>query len=194
MFHSLRNRHQSAEELQVIGDCFGYSCFNSSPDGSYHTLPAKEIIQITSGYVPPEYVKKGTYSTKYDVYSFGVLLLQIISGKRNSNLYGCHGNLNLLEYDRGTDFFDASLDDSSSSCKLSRCMQVALFCVQENPVDRPSMVEIFTILKNGSSVAISTPKRPAYSVTRDENKENTDIETDTVFSVNDASITQAVPR
>ncbi|MBA0603326.1 hypothetical protein Gorai_003476, partial [Gossypium raimondii] len=52
----------------------------------------------TYGYVPPEYVKNGIYSTKYDVYSFGVLLLQIISGKRNSNLYGCHENLNLLEY------------------------------------------------------------------------------------------------
>ncbi|PPD75565.1 hypothetical protein GOBAR_DD27515 [Gossypium barbadense] len=76
----------------------------------------------TYGYVPPEYVKKGIYSTKYDVYSFGVLLLQIISGKRNSNLYGCHENLKLLEYayelwkqGRGAEFFDASLDDSSLS-------------------------------------------------------------------------------
>ncbi|XVF48463.1 hypothetical protein PTKIN_Ptkin03bG0192100 [Pterospermum kingtungense] len=109
----------------------------------------------TYGYVPPEYVKKGTYSMKYDVYSFGVLLLQIISGKRNSCLYGCNENLNLLEYayelwkqGRGAEFFDASLDDSSSPCKLITCMQVALLCVQENPADRPSMVEVFTILKN----------------------------------------------
>ncbi|KAK8620112.1 hypothetical protein V6N13_066597 [Hibiscus sabdariffa] len=154
----------------------------------------------TYGYVPPEYVKKGIYSTKYDVYSFGVLLLQIISGKRNSSLYGCHENLNLLEYayelwkqGRGAEFFDTSLDDSSSSCKLIRCMQVALLCVQENAADRPSMVEVFSILKNGSS-AISTPKRPAYSVAKDENKESTDTERREVFSVNDASITQVVPR
>ncbi|KAK8644630.1 hypothetical protein V6N13_123932 [Hibiscus sabdariffa] len=130
----------------------------------------------TYGYVPPEYVKKGIYSTKYDVY------------------------LNLLEYayklwkqGRGAEFFDASLDDSSSSCKLIRCMQVALLCVQENAADRPSMVEVFSILKNGSS-AISTLKRPAYSVARDENKESTDTERREVFSVNDASITQVVPR
>ncbi|GMI84365.1 hypothetical protein HRI_002105800 [Hibiscus trionum] len=155
----------------------------------------------TYGYVPPEYVKKGIYSTKYDVYSFGVLLLQIISGKRNSSLYGCHENLNLLEFayelwkqGRGAEFFDASLDDSSSSCKLIRCMQVALLCVQENAADRPSMVEVFSILKNESNAAICTPKRPAYSVTRDENKESTNTEKREVFSVNDASITQVVPR
>lgn len=51
-----------------------------------------------SGYVPPEYVRKGIYSMKYDVYSFGVLVLQIISGKRNTCYYGPQENLNLLEY------------------------------------------------------------------------------------------------
>ncbi|XP_038993844.1 cysteine-rich receptor-like protein kinase 19 [Hibiscus syriacus] len=155
----------------------------------------------TYGYVPPEYVTKGIYSTKYDVYSFGILLLQIISGKRNFSHRGCHENLNLLEYayelrkqGRGAEFFDSSLDDLSSSCKLIRCMQVALLCVQENAADRPSMVEVYTILKNESSVAISTPKSPAYSITRDENKESTGIEGKKVFSVNDASITQVIPR
>ncbi|KAG8471923.1 hypothetical protein CXB51_036831 [Gossypium anomalum] len=155
---------------------------------------------MANGYVPPEYVKKGIYSTKYDVYSFGVLLLQIISGKRNSSLTNIGKcimlNDNIQAYElwkqgRGAEFFDASLDDSSSSCKLMTCMQLALLCVQENPADRPSMVEVFTILKNKSSVAISVPKQPAYSTTRDERK---DIGRKKVFSVNDASITQVKPR
>ena len=51
-----------------------------------------------SGYVPPEYVRKGTYSMKYDVYSFGVLLLQIISGKRSTRYYGPSESLHLLDY------------------------------------------------------------------------------------------------
>ncbi|MCE2055863.1 hypothetical protein HAX54_043615 [Datura stramonium] len=52
----------------------------------------------TMGYIPPEYAIEGRYSTKSDVFSFGVLLLQIISGKKNTCLHGPHDNLNLLEY------------------------------------------------------------------------------------------------
>ncbi|GLT62605.1 hypothetical protein SLA2020_352270 [Shorea laevis] len=154
----------------------------------------------TYGYVPPEYVKKGIYSMKYDVYSFGVLLLQIISGKRTSNYYGCNENLNLLEYayelwkeDRGIEFFDPSLDDSFSSCKLLRCMQVALLCVQENSGDRPSMLEVSTMLKN-EVLRINAPKQPAFSINKDGNEENQSLSRETLLSVNDATITQMVPR
>ncbi|PWA71061.1 glycoside hydrolase family 18, catalytic domain-containing protein [Artemisia annua] len=80
-----------------------------------------------SGCVPPEYIKKGTYSRKYDVYSFGVLLLQIISRKKNYHVYGPHQNLSLLEYayvlwkeGSAMEFIDHSLDDTSSTYKLVR--------------------------------------------------------------------------
>ncbi|KAG8471921.1 hypothetical protein CXB51_036654 [Gossypium anomalum] len=169
----------------------------------YEMNPKISDFGMANGYVPPEYVRKGIYSTKYDVYSFGVLLLQIISGKRNSSLTNIGKcimlNDNIQAYElwkqgREAEFFDASLDDSSSSCKLIRCMQLALLCVQENPADRPSMVKVFTILKNENSVAISVPKQPAYSITRYERKESIDIGRKKVFSVNDASITQVEPR
>ncbi|XP_042965126.1 receptor-like serine/threonine-protein kinase SD1-7 isoform X3 [Carya illinoinensis] len=130
----------------------------------------------TYGCIPPEYVRKGIYSTKYDVYSFGVLLLQIISGKRNTCYYGTHGNLNLLEYayqlwkeGEAFEFVDPSLDDTSSSCKLLKCMQVALLCVQEKPVDRPTMLEVSSMLKNDAGT-IGSPKKPAFSIQRDENR------------------------
>ncbi|XVE97511.1 hypothetical protein REPUB_Repub03eG0025600 [Reevesia pubescens] len=155
----------------------------------------------TYGYVPPEYVTKGIYSMKYDVYSFGVLLLQIISSKRNTCNYGPHEDLNFLEYayelwihDRGTEFIDASLDDSSSPCKIMRCMQIALLCVQENPEDRPSMLEVFSMLKNGSMVAATTPKRPAFSVKADKNTGSTSASQQEIYSFNDPQISQLEPR
>ncbi|CAN6540647.1 unnamed protein product [Malus baccata var. baccata] len=53
----------------------------------------------TYGYVPPEYVRKGIYSMKYDVvYSFGVLLLQMISGRKSTHYYGPNESMHLLEY------------------------------------------------------------------------------------------------
>ncbi|XP_030954774.1 receptor-like serine/threonine-protein kinase SD1-6 [Quercus lobata] len=154
----------------------------------------------TYGYVPPEYVKKGIYSMKYDVYSFGVILLQIISGKRNTRYYGTHHNLNLLDYayelwkeGRGFEFIDPSLDDSCSYYKLLRCMQVALLCVQENPVDRPSMLEVSSMLKNETG-AINNPKKPAFSIQRDENEEEKCPLQEKMCSVDDATISQVVPR
>ncbi|XP_059462180.1 G-type lectin S-receptor-like serine/threonine-protein kinase At1g11330 isoform X2 [Corylus avellana] len=154
----------------------------------------------TYGYVPPEYVRKGVYSRKSDVYSFGVLLLQIISGKRTACYYGTHENLNLLEYayelwkeGKGLEFLDPSLDDLSSSCKLLRCMQVALLCVQENPVDRPSMLEVSSMLRNETG-AINTPKKPAFSLQKDEKEEETCILPENFCSVNDASVSELVPR
>ncbi|KAL3744215.1 hypothetical protein ACJRO7_013467 [Eucalyptus globulus] len=156
----------------------------------------------TYGYVPPEYVRKGIYSTKYDIYSFGVLLLQIISGKKNSCCYGLNENLNLLEYayelwkdDKCMEFIDPSLDDSSSSCKLMRCMQVALLCVQAKPGDRPSMLEVSSMLKNESS-AVNSPKKPAFSTNEDEDEDEDGecLIREAIHSVNDASISELCPR
>ncbi|XP_031280410.1 cysteine-rich receptor-like protein kinase 7 isoform X2 [Pistacia vera] len=154
----------------------------------------------TYGYIPPEYARKGIYSMKYDVYSFGVLLLQIISGKRNTCYYGAYENLNLLEYAYelwkggiGMEFIDPSLDDSSSSCKIMRCMQVALLCVQENPVERPSMLEVFSMLKT-ETMAIPTPKKPAFSVNRDENIGSSSTSRQEVYSFNDSQLSELEPR
>ncbi|KAL6223764.1 hypothetical protein ACLB2K_002622 [Fragaria x ananassa] len=154
----------------------------------------------TYGYVPPEYVRRGIYSMKSDVYSFGVLLLHIISGKRSSCFYGIDGNLNLLDHaymlwkeGQGMDFVDPTLDDSTSSCKLLRCMGVALLCVQENPVDRPSMLEVSSMLKS-ESAAIISPKKPAFSVQKDEDEDHICTNREEIHSVNDATMSEIVPR
>ncbi|XP_048134324.1 receptor-like serine/threonine-protein kinase SD1-6 isoform X4 [Rhodamnia argentea] len=154
----------------------------------------------TYGYVPPEYVRKGIYSMKYDVYSFGVLLLQIISGKRTRCYYGPNENLNLLEFayeqwkeGKCMEFIDPSLDDSTSSCKLARCMQVALLCVQEKAGDRPSMLEVSSMLKNEAS-AVNSPKKPAFSINKEEDEDDKGLPKEAIHSANDASISELCPR
>uniref|UniRef100_A0A2N9FW04 non-specific serine/threonine protein kinase n=1 Tax=Fagus sylvatica TaxID=28930 RepID=A0A2N9FW04_FAGSY len=154
----------------------------------------------TYGYVPPEYVHKGIYSTKSDVYSFGVLLLHIISGKKNACHYGLDENLNLLEHayelwkeGKGMEFMDETLDDTTSLCKLIRCMQIALLCVQEKAIDRPSMLEVSSMLKS-ETMAMTIPKKPAFSTKRDEDDgKNSKLQLQ-ICSVADSTISQVVAR
>ncbi|KAK2642753.1 hypothetical protein Ddye_024516 [Dipteronia dyeriana] len=159
-----------------------------------------ERIVGTYGYVPPEYTRRGIYSTKSDVYSFGVLLLQIISGKKVSILYGENDNISLLDHayvlwkdGKGMNFMDPSLDDTLSSCKLMTCLQIALLCVQETPNDRPTMLEVFSMLKN-EATCITIPKKPAFSRLRDENEQTKSAMNLEVFSVNNATISEVVAR
>ncbi|KAM2747554.1 hypothetical protein EV2_026694 [Malus domestica] len=154
----------------------------------------------TYGYVPPEYVKKGIYSMKYDVYSFGVLLLQMISGRKSTCYYGPNESQHLLEYaytswkeDKGPEFIDPSLDDSSTSFKLLRCLQVALLCVQENPDDRPTMLEVYSMLKTDTQ-AVPIPTKTAFSGKSDRDKETVSTSQKGSCSVNDAQISELQPR
>lgn len=53
---------------------------------------------MCSGYISPEYAMQGQFSEKSDVFSFGVLLLEIISGRSNSRLHNMEGSQTLLGY------------------------------------------------------------------------------------------------
>ncbi|KAF7154445.1 hypothetical protein RHSIM_Rhsim01G0041900 [Rhododendron simsii] len=96
---------------------------------------------------------------------------------------------------KGMEFMDPSLDDTNSSCKLVRCMQIALLCVQENSTDRPSMLELSVMLRN-ETASMNIPKRPAFSTRRDENEDEVQESTSQqeIWSVGDVSITQMVAR
>ncbi|KAM3701582.1 hypothetical protein ACJW31_05G184900 [Castanea mollissima] len=146
----------------------------------------------TYGYMAPEYALEGVFSVKSDVFSFGVILLEIISGKRNSGFYLTEHAQTLLAHawrlwceDKVLEFMDNFLMESCWTSEIVRCIHIGLLCVQENPNDRPTMSTVVVLL-GSESIALPEPKHPAFSVDKfiriDE------------FSVNELSISNIVPR
>lgn len=73
-------------------------------------------------------------------------------------------------------------------------MQVALLCVQENPADRPSVLEVDSMIKN-ETAAIATPRRPAFAAKRDEvEADGKSASGHEIGSVNVTTISQVLPR
>ncbi|KAL9818314.1 putative receptor-like serine/threonine-protein kinase SD1-8 RLK-Pelle-DLSV family [Arabidopsis thaliana] len=129
----------------------------------------------TYGYMSPEYAMDGIFSMKSDVFSFGVLLLEIISSKRNKGFYNSDRDLNLLgcvwrnwKEGKGLEIIDPIITDSSSTFRqheILRCIQIGLLCVQERAEDRPTMSLVILML-GSESTTIPQPKAPGYCLER----------------------------
>ncbi|ONI12066.1 hypothetical protein PRUPE_4G142200 [Prunus persica] len=125
----------------------------------------------TYGYMPPEYAVDGIFSTKSDVFSFGVVLLEILSRQRNRGFWHPDHHLNLLGHawtlwiqNTPLELIDKSLSDSCTISEVLRCLHVALLCVQQVPEDRPSMSSVVLMLS--SEVALLPPKQPGFYTER----------------------------
>ncbi|KAK9287797.1 hypothetical protein L1049_016237 [Liquidambar formosana] len=113
----------------------------------------------TQGYIAPEYLADGVVSTKMDVFSFGVVLLELISGKEAIDEEGkvlwakTNGILEGRE-ERKTkklkEWMDEVLvEDSCSMDSILNVMTLAIACVHKEPTKRPSMVDIvYTLCKS----------------------------------------------
>ncbi|CAH8376355.1 unnamed protein product [Eruca vesicaria subsp. sativa] len=124
----------------------------------------------TYGYMSPEYAMNGTFSMKSDVFSFGVLLLEVISGKRNRGFCDSDSSLNLLGYvwrkwiqGQGLEIVDNTSPTSRPREEILRCLQIGLLCVQERVEDRPMMSSVVLML-GSEAVLIPQPKQPGYCV------------------------------
>ncbi|XP_020418811.1 G-type lectin S-receptor-like serine/threonine-protein kinase At4g27290 isoform X3 [Prunus persica] len=125
----------------------------------------------TYGYMPPEYAVDGIFSTKSDVFSFGVILLEILSRQKNRGFWHPDHHLNLLGHawtlwiqNIPLELIDKSLSDSCTISEVLRCLHVALLCVQQVPEDRPSMSSVVLMLS--SEVALPPPKQPGFYTER----------------------------
>nr|DAD20612.1 TPA_asm: hypothetical protein HUJ06_022075 [Nelumbo nucifera] len=154
----------------------------------------------TYGYMAPEYAMAGLFSVKSDVFSFGVLLLEIISGKRNNGLRLSELSLSLLTHawrlwseGKGLDFLDPSIIDSCPTSQGLRCIHIGLLCVQEAAADRPTMSNVVVML-GSESIALPQPKRPAFSVERFIMNSEQSSSNAEDGSINDVTISNVAPR
>ncbi|CAL9006079.1 unnamed protein product [Prunus brigantina] len=125
----------------------------------------------TYGYMSPEYAVDGIFSMKSDVFSFGVILLEMLSRKKNRGFSYPDHHLNLLGYawilwieDKALELINKTLRDSCTISEVLRCLHVALLCVQRVPEDRPSMSSVVLILS--SDVTLPPPKQPGFYTER----------------------------
>ncbi|XP_077243464.1 cysteine-rich receptor-like protein kinase 25 isoform X2 [Tasmannia lanceolata] len=166
-------------------------------------------IAGTYGYMAPEYAMRGLFSVKSDVFSFGVLLLEIVSGQKNSNFYESDRGEDLPSYawrhwNGGTilQMIDSSVREFCPASEAMRCIHIGLLCVQEDTADRPAMSSIVLML-DSFSVTLSAPAPPAFfmhsrmaSCLNDSQGNNSEqsLGRQTPLSTNEMSITELEPR
>ncbi|KAG2321606.1 hypothetical protein Bca52824_014819 [Brassica carinata] len=118
-------------------------------------------IAGTRGYMAPEYVVRGKLTEKADVYSFGVLMVEVITRRRNNafspdassiiqTVWSLYGTSNLVQV------VDPVLGDNFNKMEASRLLEIGLLCVQAAFEQRPA---IFFTKKN---MEIPTPTQPPF--------------------------------
>ncbi|KAI9395740.1 hypothetical protein POPTR_004G023788v4 [Populus trichocarpa] len=143
---------------------FGMARIMEANEGEANTVR----IVGTYGYMAPEYAMEGLYSTKSDVFSFGVILLEIITGRKNSGFHKSKRAPSLLAYawelwnnGKELEMIDPVLADSCCSDEFSRCVHIGLLCVQEDASERPTMSSVVLMLKSDNSIDLPQSQRPA---------------------------------
>ncbi|KAK6118627.1 hypothetical protein DH2020_047619 [Rehmannia glutinosa] len=167
--------------------------------GGNETEAKTHRVVGTYGYMSPEYAVDGLFSVKSDVFSLGVLVLEIVCGKRNRGFSHSEHSLNLLGHawklykeGRSLELVDACLDDKFHSAEVVRSIQVGLLCVQQNPEDRPSMSSVVFMLGNEGDVPQA--KQPGFFTERDVLAGHNSTSTNAGNSTNEVTITMPQPR
>ncbi|KAJ8444057.1 hypothetical protein Cgig2_030914 [Carnegiea gigantea] len=165
----------------------------------------------TYGYMSPEYAVDGIFSTKSDVFSFGVLVLEVVSGQSNRGFsHPCHHH-NLLGHvvcgqsqrtdtmstiaqawrlfngGQAFELINRSVATPENAYQILRLIHVGLLCVQEYAEDRPSM-PLVTVMLSGDS-RLPWPKQPGFYVRRHAMNGEVTVSDDLASSGNMEAIT-----
>ncbi|KAJ0966090.1 hypothetical protein J5N97_027228 [Dioscorea zingiberensis] len=134
-------------------------------------------IAGTYGYMAPEYAMHGKFSVKSDVYSYGVMVLEIVTGRKNCGFERSGNSAHLLSYawrlwneGKGLELKDPSLGEQVQAEEVLRCIHIGLLCIQEDPIERPTMGSVVLMLRS-YSVPLPKPSTPAFFIRSSTNHE-----------------------
>uniref|UniRef100_A0A0D9W4V7 Receptor-like serine/threonine-protein kinase n=1 Tax=Leersia perrieri TaxID=77586 RepID=A0A0D9W4V7_9ORYZ len=130
-------------------------------------------VRGTIGYLAPEWISGTVITSKVDVYSYGMVLLEIISGRRNtSKEFGTRDDYEyfpllvahkLLDGDVGS-LVDQNLHHDVNLEQVERAFRVACWCIQDREHDRPRMSEVVQYLEGFLEVSIPPVPRLLQSI------------------------------
>ncbi|XP_006847778.2 probable LRR receptor-like serine/threonine-protein kinase At1g53430 isoform X1 [Amborella trichopoda] len=116
-------------------------------------------IAGTIGYMAPEYAMRGYLTDKADVYSFGIVALEIVSGKSNTNYRPKEECVYLLDWayvlqEKGSllELVDPELGSNYSKDEALKMLNVGLLCTNPSPTLRPSMSAVVSMLEGNANV------------------------------------------
>ncbi|MFS8015248.1 putative protein kinase RLK-Pelle-DLSV family [Helianthus anomalus] len=154
----------------------------------------------TTGYLAPEYVLGGQLTLKADVYSFGVLVLETISGKSSSLSSWGTSQKALLEwawelYQEGKllELVDHDLKTYPKD-DVTKYIKVAFFCTQATANRRPSMSQVVEMLSRNVKLNEKELTPPGFYQDSNENKKTSDASTSHQISSFPTTITEVTPR
>ncbi|CAL5083314.1 unnamed protein product [Urochloa decumbens] len=143
--------------------------------GGDQSREATNSVVGTYGYMAPEYAMRGHYSIKSDVFSFGVLILEILTGRRSSGSYSFDESVDLISlvwehWTSGTimEIMDSSMRGNAPGDQMLKCIHIGLLCVQDNPVDRPVMSKV-NVMLSSDTVSLQAPLKPEFFIPKSGN-------------------------
>nr|ACF85019.1 unknown [Zea mays] len=133
----------------------------------------------TIGYLAPEWIGGEAITEKVDAYSFGMVLLEIVSGRRNSpKVYttnSCHVSYfplqaitTMLHDGDVNSLVDPQLHGEFNLEEALRLCKVAFWCIQDNELDRPTMGEVVQALEGLHDVGMPPMPRQLATIARNE--------------------------
>ncbi|KAF3966211.1 hypothetical protein ACB098_01G194600 [Castanea mollissima] len=156
----------------------------------------------TLGYSAPEYAIHGQLSEKVDTYSFGVVVLEIICGRKTSEVqrafdgdYLLERAWKLYENNKHSELVDETLNPEEYTAEeVKKIVEIALMCTQSSASVRPSMSEVVVLLKSKGSMENRPPTKPGYVDTDRKVRGETSTSTGSSTSNATASISRLSAR